>query len=82
MEKVCVCQPSTNHSTSIFLPMLVTAQPSAIYPGASALAIFFHTGMMLTSSTLKALTSMEPAVLECTRHKHSLRAAVAEESPQ
>lgn len=83
MGTVYVCQPWTNHTRSIFLPLLVTAQPSAICPGASVLAIFFHTGMVLTSSTLKASTSTEPGVFEwCFSHKHSVRAAIAEESPE
>lgn len=43
------------------LPMLVTAQPSAIHPGAPVLGILFHTGVMLTSSPLKTLKSTEPS---------------------
>lgn len=84
MGKVYVCQPLTNHTASIFLPMLVTAQPPAIHPRASTLAIFFQTNimLMLTSSMLNILTSSKPCVFECTRHKHSVRAGIAEKSPQ
>lgn len=38
--------------------------------------------LMLTSSMLNILTSSKPCVFECTRHKHSVRAGIAEKSPQ
>lgn len=83
MGKVYVCQPSTNHAASIFLRMLVTARPPAIHPAASTFAIFFHTNIpfMLTSSTLNIVMSSKPRVFECSRHKHSVRAGIAEKSP-
>jgi len=63
MGKVFVRQPSTSHTGNMFVPMLVTAQPPAIHPGASTLAIFLHTNIMLTPSTLNnSLTSSEPCV--------------------